>query len=93
MNANGADPVDKVASGGPLDMMGGFLPPITGGPATAFSDAQSGTIYGGTVDIDGLTGEINFGGSGAGLNTGAASFLSLAVIGAIALVGVLWLKK
>ena len=72
---------------------GGMLPSMTGGEATSTAESQTGSIYAGPVDIGGLTNDFNFGGSGSGLNTGASSFLPLAIAGVVALLGVLWLKK
>ncbi len=73
--------------------MGSMMPSLTGGPATSSAESQTGSIYAGPVDVGGLSNDFNFGGSGAGMNTGLGSFMPLAIVGAITFLGFLWLKK
>jgi|TARA_R110000751_G_C13791630_1_gene482212 hypothetical protein len=82
------------AMGGAGGMTGmGSIPSFTGGSASSSSESSSGSIYSGAVDQGGFDNSFNFGGSGAGVNTGAGTISPMLLIGGVILLGVLWLRK
>lgn len=83
-----------LAGAGMMGGMGGMggMPSMTGGEATSGSDQFTESHQGGSFDA-GNSNDFYFGGSGAGLNTGAGTYLPLLIGGGVIALGIVWLTS